>query len=120
MAITRRNAMARLTALASLLLPAGAAQARTPAARYVAALSDRASARRIGRAYLAAYPAEADAPRLTAQLAQALGAARGRRDLRLALRRAVRDDMRHGRSVLVDGWVLARTEARLCALASLT
>ncbi|NUQ20107.1 MAG: hypothetical protein HOQ09_04020 [Gemmatimonadaceae bacterium] len=31
----------------------------------------------------------------------------------------VRDDFAHGRTVVVDGWVLAVTEARQCALYSL-
>ena len=31
----------------------------------------------------------------------------------------VRDDFAHGRTVIVDGWILAATEARQCALFSL-
>lgn len=32
----------------------------------------------------------------------------------------VRRDYEHGRTVLVNGWILARTEARLCALHTLS
>jgi hypothetical protein len=32
---------------------------------------------------------------------------------------SVRDDFAHGRTVLIDGWVLSLTEARQCALFSL-
>ncbi len=31
----------------------------------------------------------------------------------------IRQDFSHGRTVMVDGWILARTEARQCALYSL-
>lgn len=37
-----------------------------------------------------------------------------------ALEDLVREDFERGRTVVVDGWVLARTEARQCALYSLT
>ena len=50
----------------------------------------------------------------------------GRRALRFpwtarpSLARQVRDDFAEGRTVLVNGWVLSATEARQCALFSLT
>jgi hypothetical protein len=50
----------------------------------------------------------------------------GRRGLRFpwtsgpSLARQVRDDFAEGRTVLVNGWVLSATEARQCALFSLT
>jgi hypothetical protein len=40
-------------------------------------------------------------------------------DLQLAFEEAVRADFEAGRSVLVGGWVLARTEVEFCALAAL-
>lgn len=39
---------------------------------------------------------------------------------RPSLARQVRDDFADGRTVLVNGWVLSATEARQCALFSLT
>jgi hypothetical protein len=121
MTITRRGILARLGMagglLGGLLLPrvAGARPAG-----HLAALHDLDAARRIGRAYLADHPGEADAAVLTTWLDQALGKPASVPAARAALRRAVRDDMRGGRSVVVDGWVLALTEARLCALAGLS
>ena len=67
--------------------------------------------RSLGARYRELTPAEHDAGalRLTARL---FGARRPVADL-------VRDDFAHGRTVVVDGWILARTEARQCALFSL-
>jgi hypothetical protein len=39
--------------------------------------------------------------------------------LRRAVARSVQDDFAHGRVARVQGWVLARTEARLAALVAL-
>ncbi len=36
------------------------------------------------------------------------------------LRQQIADDYRKGNTVMVDGWILSRTEARQCALFSLT
>ena len=86
---------------------------------------DIAAAARLGRAYLAAHPAELDPQRLVGGLL---------RDLRLPAvedaldstpgaalvakaRRVVADDYLVGRVVIVDGWLLSITEARLYALA---
>lgn len=40
--------------------------------------------------------------------------------LHLAFQEAVKDDFAQGRCVSVSGWVLARTEVELCALAALS
>ena len=92
------------------------------AARLRALLYDRAAARRFGRLYVRQVPAEDD-PRILARLTVAfLGAqqvdviALDRTSLRHRLDARVRDDFASGTTVQLDGWVLSRTEARLCAL----
>jgi hypothetical protein len=80
---------------------------------------DRDAAAAVGRAYLDACPEEADPGRLEALLTGELR--EGSLDSvrrRLANRR--RGDFARGDVVVVRGWVLARSEARLCALISLT
>jgi hypothetical protein len=99
--------------------------APTLAERLVGALRQRASAATVGRAYLAAHPADAGLERLTADLADDLcrqQCAPWRTTpagLRAAFARRVRDDFAIGRVTRVDGWVLSLTEARLCGLAAL-
>jgi len=90
------------------------------------AVGPDASARAVGRAYLAAHPAEADlgllARRLAAEPATARALAVASADpaaLGQALAQAIRTDFLARRMVKLDGWLLARTEARLCALACL-
>jgi hypothetical protein len=95
------------------------------ARRLTGVLSRPASAARVGRAYLRAHPAEASAARLLdgltagwpergAQLERLSTA-----QLRRRLRAAVRADFAAGRTVVVRGWVLAASEARLLGLAAL-
>jgi hypothetical protein len=91
----------------------------------LAALLDGESARAVGREYLRAVPAEASRGVLTAHVvervpggSQALATASDGR-LRELLLDATSEDFAALRTVEVRGWVLARTEARLCALAAL-
>jgi hypothetical protein len=78
----------------------------------------------LGRAYRAAYPAEAVAATLSRLLCLDLGLADApdsrsvpdRQELLAALDARVRAQFSAGQTVVVQGWVLARTEARLCAL----
>lgn len=97
---------------ASLFLPAAAGIRRPDLARLLGWPAD--SARAVGRAYLATAPAEA------ALAAEALGPLLAARPLWPVLRRRIGEDFTSGDTVMVDGWVLARTEARLCALCALT
>lgn len=126
---TRRTVVAVAACLtAGLAAPAGVA-ATTAAgdARALARLlAHRESARAVGRAYLRTRPAESDAAGLVARItadpgvARALGtAAAGDAALARALDRAIRADFTARRTVKVEGWVLAATEARLCALTTL-
>lgn len=92
-------------------------------ARLAGVLGNRDSARAVGREYLRIAPA---APaELTAAISAQLdggGTPLERADdgeLRGALARCVREDFDGGTVVTIGGWVLARTEARLCALTAL-
>jgi hypothetical protein len=82
----------------------------------------RASARAIGREYLRVAPAEAGRGTLVSLVAESLpgGAATltsaGDDELREALRKCTVRDFELQRTVELKGWVLSRTEARLCAL----
>ncbi len=93
-------------------------------------LCHRASAERVGRAYLRAHPAEARIEVLVAGLTAGwgedpawLGQAGSQADsheLRARLQAQVRADFAARRTVSVRGWVLALSEARLFGLAALS
>ena len=89
-------------------------------------LRNPASAARVGRAYLQAYPAEARIEALVAGLTAGWGedqpwlGGAGREELRSRLREQIRADFAARRTVRVQGWVLARSEARLFGLAALS
>lgn len=68
----------------------------------------------IGERYLRTHPTEASAEALT----RAVGVENEANPFRV-LQDRIHDDLDRGEVVVVDGWVLARTEARLCALAAL-
>jgi hypothetical protein len=77
-------------------------------------------ARRVGRAYLDDNPEEANEQALV-RLLNEEPAWQGVWDAppaRIAdvARRSIRRDYLNGRTVPVEGWILSRTEARLCAL----
>jgi hypothetical protein len=82
-------------------------------------------ARGVGRDYLRQVSAEASPGVLTARVAERLPGGLGTIDtvsddrLRELLLSATAEDFRDLRTVELDGWVLAKTEARLCALAAL-
>jgi len=92
-------------------------------ANFGALIRRRESAERIGRRYLAMLPADTDRSRLLAMspaLDCALRAVQHRPEIAAGLlRQGIRDDFRHANTVIVDGWVLAVTEARLCAVVAL-
>jgi len=78
-----------------------------------ARLGDGSALRRLGALYLLDRPQDRDPDRLLALLAP-----RGRspRAVAATLRARIARDWRTADLALVDGWVLARTEARICAL----
>jgi hypothetical protein len=86
---------------------------------------DPESAERFGAAYLAARPSEADAGELGAAIAETLDASDPGSGTATTLEgfdrfaEVVREEYAHGEVLLVDGWLLSRTEARLYALVTL-
>jgi len=75
--------------------------------------------REIGTAYRAAVPQETTA----AALGSAISSSRRRgfaRRFNRSIDDQVHDDFEAGRTVLVSGWILSQTEARQCALYSLS
>jgi len=79
------------------------------------ALGGRAALARQGATYLAAHPLERD-PGLLLRLLVTDGAV----PLPAALLAAIARDWRQHDVVVLDGWLLARSEARICALAYLS
>lgn len=80
-------------------------------------------ARRVGRAYLTDHPGEADERTLVRLLVATSGWDRASEASPTRLgelaRSALTRDFERGKTVAVDGWILSRTEARLCALVAL-
>jgi hypothetical protein len=90
--------------------------------RLLGLFTDRAALRPVGAAYLKAVPAESDRAKLERLLLQDLGLeARfaSPEELGRLVADRIRDDFAEDRVAQVEGWVLSRTEARLCALAAL-
>lgn len=129
--LTRRLFLGRIGSGAAVglgipaLLSALAACRREPelATALSGFFADPASARRVGKAYLAAFPDENDGDVLVERLAGAdlerwSGLAAGA-ELAAAVRARHLDDFANERVVHLRGWVLSATEARLCALAAL-
>jgi hypothetical protein len=124
--VGRRSVLASATmALLAGAMPAVVRPARSAtrdSCDAVTALwSDAERACRIGRSYLAQVPEDADPDRLAAILLGEQGANAGMSAdaLRARFALARMRDFEAGDTVIVDGWVLARTEARLCALTAL-
>jgi hypothetical protein len=85
----------------------------------VAATASRlgADAAEVGRLYLEQHGAEADLTLLADLVSTNLDPAAG--DVAEQMSRAVSEDFRRGTTITVDGWLLSRTEARICAIAYL-
>lgn len=130
--LTRRELLGSGCAAAALLIgPAILWQGRRGARRGAdAGLADSLfrrteSARLLGRLYVARRPDEGDLEALMGRIAGSLGlhqdelAIVGRRELQARVRHRIRQDFASGAVVDLDGWRLAVTEARLCAVAAL-
>ncbi len=110
-AITRRHLLALAAAYAAL--PRATLVFETdvsnlgPASPALAAL---------GRSYLAAYPDEGDAEKLLRGIAGNRAQPCSRAAWCDLIRERRADEFAHADTVIVDGWILARCEARLCAL----
>ena len=84
------------------------------------------SARTLGKAYLRLAPEEADPFLLVNSICETDRDLRrillqgDDRRLRVAVQNCSRRDFANGQTVILDGWMLSRTEVRLCALALVT
>jgi hypothetical protein len=74
--------------------------------------------RTIGRGYLSLYPEEADVDWLWTTLAGSSAPSRAD-ELTVRVAQLRQRDFECGEIAIVDGWILARTEARACALLAL-
>jgi hypothetical protein len=86
--------------------------------------TDKDSARAVGARYLARFPQEANVRLLTALICGSTERMWQLADLdtpilRQALARQNIEDFSSGRTVVVDGWTLSETEARLCAIVAI-
>ena len=102
-----------------------AERSRPPAERLVGLLRHRSSARNVGEAYLESTPSEAAVDRLVEAILAGLeddaGALRRTRaELHDQIARRVEQDFAEEATVCLRGWILSRTEARMCALAALS
>ena len=91
------------------------------AERLRALLRNRRSARVIGAAYLETLPFRIEARGLAESIVSSLdGGARALRanedELRGLIARRVQQDFAEDATVCLRGWILSRTEARMCAL----
>ena len=94
----------------------GTARAATPAQALLDLFDDPATARLLGRAYLASLANPPSAEALTQSVWQDLP---GPAPLREQVANLIHRDFEAGRLACADGWLLAHTEAQLCALAAL-
>lgn len=83
------------------------------AAGWTAQFGSLESARQVGRAYLHRYPEEGDLALLCDRVGAGLDAARGAQPDWSAV---IRDEFARGETVSLNGWLLSRTEVRLCAI----
>ncbi len=106
------------------LSSAGASDAVTSARRLVRRhigrtlsliLSEGVTPHTLGRSYLSLHPEEANVERLWPALVGSRVPSEAN-ELELHLAELRRRDFEDGEILIVDGWVLARTEARACAL----
>ena len=122
MSFSRRWLLLAAAAAWSLPAPLAAAQGSAGAmGRLRSLMGPPESARVIGSAYLERFPQEAEASTLLRLILDRLAlvepeaAALGAPALRGRLAAGLRADFADGHLVDVGGWLLSRTEARLCA-----
>lgn len=88
------------------------------AARFLRSFSDLDAPAAVGRCYLRAHEKENNIEWLCNQIAKTTNAVPPT-DFRDSLNEAIRSDFSQKNVVLVDGWLLSHTEARVCGLAYL-
>jgi hypothetical protein len=81
-------------------------------------LAEQARTISIGRRYLELYPREAEPSLLSRKLLLGLQGS-DPQTVRTVVRQRIRRDLRSGEVVRIDGFVLARSECRACALVAL-
>ena len=131
MALNRRGFLTGLLAIITSAVTARATTRKSggetgrDALRLVCLFRHPGGAAGLGRHYLAAAAGEADTARLVTLVSRQLKELSEpvyrapEAELRSALDEKVRTDFARGEVVMVDGWLLSVTEARLCALATL-
>jgi hypothetical protein len=134
MHITRRAFLVKITGLATLatgyslagqLLMKGNTTTSPISDGLSRLLQHPESARLIGDEYLRQNPEEGSIRMLTQKISGTDTQYLARGDLQVpraeatSIGRQIRDDFEHGRITQIDGWYLAETEARMCALFSL-
>ncbi len=120
--VRRRDLLALLAALFPSPLAAAVAPSGGPIAGLLRHIK---AARAVGVAYLAIAPQERSAAMLSQLLFGGMSTNGPNSDvhtqqLRQAIEARRQRDFANGETVILDGWLMARTEARLCALAALT
>lgn len=78
------------------------------------------SAVNLGQCYLTLFPEEANYDWLTKIILPNYSTHSDSRILKQTLKIQRQKDFYEGNTVMLDGWILSRTEARLCALLALT
>lgn len=107
------------------VLASGDSEAR-PSDKLCQVCNCRESASVIGREYLRIAPDEAHKSVLVDLICQGSPLNQGSLPVsdiptaRMALQELIRKDFELGRTVLVNGWLLSRTESRICALITLS
>ncbi|MCB1896077.1 MAG: hypothetical protein H6945_20865 [Zoogloeaceae bacterium] len=117
----RFHALAGSGLLLLALRAVGASDATDALPPWLSAI-DRQAVEAIGAAYLAAHPDERDRAELRRRIEREFVARRrtaGAQSAVSVLSALVRNEFREGRVVIVDGWMLSRSEARIYALAVL-
>lgn len=89
----------------------------------LSSICDEKTIREIGQAYLRKFPGENKSSRLR-ELLQEGRESKGNADdadaIAAMLEKKIKDDFRSSQTIILKGWVLSLTEARQCALFSLT
>ena len=121
--VCRRRFLALASATsAALALPAtalpGPAAQRVSGAGLALAFKHQASAIAIGRRYLERFPQDPEHEVLAA--VRSLGGETDPAAVRSALHARIKQDFARGDTVMLDGWVLSRSECRACAALALT
>ena len=74
----------------------------------------------IGRGYCRKFPAEANPETLVSAVQDRLALPSSHPEMALRLQQTIQEDFQLGEVLQLNGWILSRTEARQCALFSLT